>query len=257
LSNIGLKLWSSNIHYHDEIDRLWALRGFDYIEVYIEPGSTEYIQFWRKKGIPYIIHCAHSMHGFNLSLKENVERNKALFNEAYLYYKSLDAEYIIIHPGVFGDKSETISQINFLFDNYLVDPADILIDNKTSITLTDDRCVGSDPDDIMEIIKSSGVGFCLDITHAVKYSIAENKSWVEVLNKFMKLNPSVIHISDAHSDHPKDEHLHNDSGDFVFTKILSICSSKFITIETEKDSRKSLSDFELDRSRLIKYLNEE
>lgn len=257
MSKIGLKVWSGNTFYEEEIDRLSKIKALDYIEIYVEPHSLEYIDFWKRKNFPCVIHCPHSMHGFNLSIKNNESKNRLLFNEAFNYFISLEAEYFIIHPGVLGNKSETIDQLKVILDiNKINNKRKILVENKPYITLTDDLCVGSDPSDIEDIIQATGIGFCLDITHAIKYSISKSIGWEDVLKRFMTLAPSVIHVSDAKMTHPKDEHLNIDCGEFDFIKIFSICKSEYLTIETEKKSKRSLVDFEIDRGRLLKYLLE-
>ena len=70
----------------------------------------------------------------------------------------------------------------------------------------------------------------------------------------MLLKPDVFHISDAFLNHEKDEHLHVGDGEFDFRKIFSICNAPHITIETNKDSKVSLSDFEKDVRLLKEYL---
>jgi deoxyribonuclease-4 len=254
MNKIGLKLWSSNTIYKEEIGRLWNGKIFDFIELYIEPNSVEFIEFWKKIRIPFGIHCAHSGHGFNLSLKENIEKNEAFFEEAYHYFNELNAEYLVLHPGVGGDISTTIEQLDFILKNNNISEREkILIENKPYKTLTDDIAVGSGVEEIRKITGELGIGFCLDITHAVKYSISKKKDWAKVLNEFMKLRPKVIHVSDAFQDNEKDQHLHIGSGDFDFKKMLAICRAEYSVLETVKDSKDSLKDFEEDVKKIKGY----
>ena len=68
---IGLKLWSINTdYYYDEAIRLYKDGVFDYIELYVVPNSTDSIVKWKKLNIPFIIHCPHFAHGFNMAKVE-------------------------------------------------------------------------------------------------------------------------------------------------------------------------------------------
>lgn len=256
---IGLKLWSTNDNYISEAIRLYEKRVYDYIELYSVPNSfAQNINLWislkKKYNIPFIIHGAHSMHGFCLSLTEKKESNLVFFEEAISYFRELDAEYIILHPGVYGKAEETVKQLKSLIKEKVINSKKILIENKPRITLTSDPCIGANPKELAFIKDECLVGFVLDIPHAIKYAIGMKKDWQEVLMDFMALFPDVIHISDAFLSHEKDEHLHIGEGEFDFKKIFSICNADNITIETNKDSKVSLSDFEKDALSLKEYL---
>ena len=69
---IGLKLWSINTdYYYDEAIRLYNDGVYDYIELYVVPNMTDTIEKWKKLDIPFIFHCPHFAHGFNLAKIEN------------------------------------------------------------------------------------------------------------------------------------------------------------------------------------------
>ena len=250
---IGLKLWSNNNFYNHEINRLWDKNIFDYIELYVLPGSNDFIDFWRNKNIPYVIHCAHSKHGFNLSLKDKEKDNKKLFIEAIEYFNALKAYYLILHPGVTGNVNETVRQLNILLKEHDIGNK-IVIENKPLITLNDEPCIGSSPEDIYLIKSSCNIGFCLDIVHGIKYSIGKNIDWHIVLSEFMNICPDMLHVSDCFTNNPKDEHLNFGHGELNFKEIFSFCKSEYITIESEKRSGDSLADFEEDAIYLTEIL---
>ncbi len=240
----GVKLWSINTdHYLPAAVELYHQKQIDYIELYTVPGSLSSLSAWKKCGMPFVIHCAHSMHQFNLSLPEQYAHNKTLLNEAYIYQQELDASAIIIHPGVLGSYKETIKQVLSLTKELNIPSHHLLLENKPYITLTDDRTAASSPKEIEEILAATGTGFVLDITHAIKYAIAVDKDIWAVLSDLQKLDPDILHISDAHLNTPHDEHLHIGKGEFDFKKIFSYCSAQKISIETVKDSRYNLDDF--------------
>jgi sugar phosphate isomerase/epimerase len=257
---LGLKLWSTNDNYIDEAIRLFKQGVYSYIELYSVPNSyKKNVELWNnlrsEYSIPFVIHGAHSMHGFCLSLPEKTETNRVLFEEAVAYYNQLDAEYIILHPGVFGTAEETVLQLKSLIKQTAINSSKILIENKPRITLTSDACIGANPKELAFIKNECGLGFVLDIPHAIKYAIGVNQDWKKVLEEFMFLSPKVLHVSDAFLSHEKDEHLHIGDGEFDFKKIFSTCQADNITIETNKDSNVSLSDFEKDVLLLKEYLS--
>ncbi len=68
----GLKLWSINTDYYlAEARRLYEKGVYSYIELYAVPHTLEHIEKWKKLDIPFVIHCPHSAHGFNLASKES------------------------------------------------------------------------------------------------------------------------------------------------------------------------------------------
>lgn len=256
VKKFGLKLWSTNTNYAEEIERLTSSNTIDYIELYTVPDSDSNIEFWKTIQIPFIIHCAHSMHGFNLSVRESEERSGRLFDSALRSYTGLRAHYLIIHPGVGGTAAETIRQLSKLLENRIdIEPRRILVENKPLRTLTDDSSVGADPDEIALIVGKTAAGFCLDVTHAIKFALASARDWVTVLERFMLLAPSVIHLGDGSMERMKDEHLHIGSGNFDFKKIAALCDAGYITVETEKDGRDSLADFEADIDKVKKFFH--
>ena len=57
---IGLKLWSVNTeHYYQEAARLYAEGMFDYIELYVVPGSIAALPKWKEQKAPFINRFLH------------------------------------------------------------------------------------------------------------------------------------------------------------------------------------------------------
>ncbi len=257
LPKIGLKLWSTNINeYLQEAIKLYHNGVFDYVELYSTPDSRQYIPYWKSCPFPFVIHCAHSMHGFNLSLPDNQARNQELFALALQYAQELAVDKIILHPGVLGTTVHTIEQLSILIHTHKIDPSIILIENKPLITLTHDPCVGASPSAIQDICAQCYTGFVLDVSHAIKYAIGAERNWRQVLMEFMQVKPAMLHICDGHMDHPLDEHLHINDGNFNFPEILDICQANWISIETHKDSQENLDDFIEDARQIKRYLNQ-
>lgn len=252
---IGLKLWSSNTGtYLEQAKQLYEQKIIDYVELYVVPGSTKSISVWQNSKFPYVIHCAHSMHKFNLSFQDSMAHNRLLFDEAIQYFKALGAHAIIVHPGVLGTVETTTAQLNMLLDEHDLHGELVFVENKPAITLTGSKTVGSSPVEIKRILDECNVGFVLDVTHAIKYAIKTQVEWTTVLRDFMAFSPQMLHVSDGHMDEPHDEHLHIGSADFDFEEIFRICKTERVSIETKKDSTENLNDFKIDVQTLKEYL---
>ncbi len=236
----GLKLWSDNEKYISQAEKLYERKIYDYIELYIVPGTYDrYVKIWRKLGIPIIIHCMHFLHGFNLAGKNKCKKNIEMFSEAQAFCDKLNGKYIIFHPGVEGKIEESIRQINLLNDKRL------LVENKPYVSMINDYCRGSSYEEINKILNSCDIGFCLDISHAfnMAYHIKQDK--FKYAKKMLSLSPKVIHICDGKLSAIHDKHLHIGQGEYDFIKIKKIVSfskAELLTIETCKNSDK-LTDF--------------
>jgi len=252
LFKLGLKLWSDNEKYISEAKKLYEKKMYDYIELYIVPGTYDrYIKTWQKLGIPFIIHCTHFLHGFNLAEKNKYQENIKMFFEVRAFCDQLNGKYIIFHPGVEGRIEESIRQINLLHDERL------LVENKPYVSMLNDYCRGSSYEEINKILNFCDVGFCLDIAHAFNKSYHIKQNEFKYVKKMISLSPKVIHICDGKLSAIHDKHLHIGEGEYDFVKIrriISISKAEFLTVETCKTSDK-LTDFVEDVKKIKSIMN--
>jgi len=245
----GLKLWSNNINYINDAIKYYEKNVYEYIELFSLPGTYDkYINYWNKLNIPYVIHAPHYKCGLNLSDKSNINKNQILAKEALKYADALNAEIIIFHPGINGELNQTIQQLNQINDTRIV------IENMPYYALANvGICLGSSVEEIRLIKEHTGVGFCLDIGHAVYAANATKIDKLEMIKKFIDLKPKLFHLSDGKYEGIYDEHLNFGQGNFKLEDIL-VClkADSMITIETNKNFDNKLTDFFED----IKYLNE-
>ena len=248
----GLKLWSNNIQDVPQAKRLFEKGLYDYIELYILPGTYgKYIKKWRKLNIPFIIHCTHFMHGFNLARKNRLHNNLKMFSEVRTFCDDLNGKYIIFHSGVKGRLANTIEQTKRMNDKRL------LVENKPYISMVRDRCRGSLYEELEEIINSCKIGFCLDIPHAINAAFHLKREVYKYLEKMLMLSPKVIHISDGSIKAIHDKHLNIKEGDFDFAeirRIISLSRARYLTLETHR-KKGGLSDFVDDVKKLKKIIN--
>lgn len=236
----GLKLWSTNKNYIQEAERLYSEGVYQYIELYAEPGSyKENINLWQELKIPYVIHAPHFLGGVNLAKREQAEKNVRLLAEAQKFAAVLKVDKIIVHPGVDGDINETARQLKAINDSR------ILIENKPYHALDDGLiCNGTSPEEIRLVMKEAGVGFCLDIGHAICSAKAHGVNYIEYLKEFISLEPQMYHLADGDTNNFTDDHRHIGKGNFDLEIILSLlpCDA-MVTIETRKDLEGKLNDF--------------
>ena len=245
MHKIGLKLWNINTDYYlKEAEKLFDNGVFDYIELYIVPGNIDKIKDWKKLHIPFDIHAPHFAHGMNLSKKEFRETNFEKYKEVKLFADELKAKVIVFHGGSGGDYKETAEQLLSFYDKR------ILIENKPFKTLAfvnEPYYVGAKFEEIKYITEKVNCGFCLDIGHCICAANSFGIKPFEYIKKFVTLSPKRIHLSDIRIDTVMDEHLHFGQGNLSFEKLLSILPKDTpITIETTKNSKENLNDFEKD-----------
>lgn len=241
---IGLKLWSTNTdHYLREAKRLYADGIFDYIELYMVPDSLNTHIAWKDLCIPFIVHAPHSAHGINLADPELENSNCKVFGEVKQFADCLNADKIIVHGGVLGNTEELVRQLKIVGDSR------VLIENKPYFPVDGSNrlLAGSTPEEIKYLMNCTGCGFCFDIGHAVASANAHGAKWLDYFESFMTFNPNMFHISDIDVTSKIDQHLHLGKGSLPIKEILQrLPHDSMISIETQKNSRETLADFERD-----------
>lgn len=244
MHKFGLKLWSINTDcYYDEATRLYNDNVFDYIELYVVPNTFETLNKWKELKAPFIIHCPHFAHGFNLAKSEKKDSNRKIFNEVQKFADELNASYIVVHGGIDGNIEETAKQ----FASFSESRA--LIENKPYVALPNrmggEFCRGYNTDEIKLVMDVSKCGFCLDFGHAICAANSLNIEIYSYIKDFLSLNPAMFHLTDIEDiKSPYDSHPHIKTGELDIEKILKmIPNGKNITVETVKNSKENLDDF--------------
>lgn len=239
----GLKLWSNNDNYLKEAVSLFEKGAYQYIEIYMLPGTEQkMVDIWKGLEIPYVVHAPHYQAGLNLAKKESREANFRLINETQKFADSLAADKIIVHPGIAGDIKETAMQIKEINEPRL------LVENKPYYAIIDDLiCNGTTPGEIELVMKENGIGFCLDIGHAFCAARGLKKEPMEFLKSFLNLKPEMFHLTDGDYESVYDRHDHIGKGNYDIKKIVALIPKWMkVTVETVKDFKDSLTDFEED-----------
>lgn len=260
--NIGLKLWSVNTDaYLREARRLYAEGAFDYLELYVVPGSQEKLPYWemlrKDLNLPFVIHAPHSLHGVNLADAANSAANAKAFDEVKRFADMLGAGKIIVHGGWCPEDddpaiaiAQLIAQLKTLADERF------LIENKPYLPINNlpRMLVGSTPDEIRSVLAAVKCGFCLDIGHAVASANAHDADWRAWLADFLSLRPAMFHLSDIHVDSKIDQHLHFGTGTLPLAEVVSMLPRDAnVSIETKRDSADNLNDFAKDAECLRRF----
>lgn len=247
----GLKLWSTNSQYIPDAITLFQSNVFQYLELFAVPGTYSGIMAWRElravTNIPVVIHAPHYMAGMNLSDPERAESNRRLAEETFRFADALASERMIFHPGVNGREEESARQLKSLYDRRLV------VENKPYLGVIGGLiCVGYSPSGIKSIMDYAGIGFCLDIGHAIAAANALKREARGFLEEFIRLRPAMYHLADGNKAEPMDRHLHLGEGDYDFHYIMSLIpAGEMVTLETEKKYPDNLGDCESD----VRFLN--
>lgn len=243
--NLGLKLWSKNTDfYFEEAKRLFPEGWFNYIELYVVPDTLNTIEKWKTLrtdfNIPFTLHAPHFLNDVNLADKAKADFNYSVFKEVEKFCDELNADYVVVHPGIGGNIEETIRQLK------IIKPKKMLIEDKPYIAplKRDLICRGSKIEEISKVISEVGCGFCLDVGHAICTANSLRINPYKYVEKFNELNPTCYHLSDNFIDSEIDGHMHFGAGNYDLKKIFDIINlSKNIAIETNKNSKENLDDF--------------
>jgi deoxyribonuclease-4 len=244
----GLKLPSNGMDYLPEVIRLRTSRSFDYIELFVVPGTFESCgNAWFVPGIRYVLHAPHSLAGMNLSIPELLEANRKVLSEVEQFRALLNPSRIIFHGGMNGKIEETARQMGIFRKEYPHLFEIGLIENKPKVGINGECCIGYSPEQIALLKKAGGLEFCFDVGHAFCAANSLKMPGMTLLERFLNMTPALFHFSDGSRDSELDSHLHLGEGDLDLKAILErIPSRAWVTLETPKKSPTSLDDFEVD-----------
>ena len=237
--NVGLKLHSTNVLLISEAEKCKEEGFFDYVELYIIPGTyEETIDAWKNLDVPYVIHAPHSFHGVNLAQADKWETNLRHFNETRMFADELRTDIIIVHGGNNGTFSETIRQISLLNEKRIV------LENKPRKGIYGEICVGWSPEEFHRA-SHAGVlnGTALDFVHANCASNSMGVEVMELVSEFMTFKPKIFHLSDGERSSEKDAHFNFGKGNLNLHQFVSVVPKEgLLTIETPRDQSRGLKD---------------
>lgn len=238
----GLKLWSKNVNAVRFANKLYAQGEFDLIELYVVPGTEDTLSVWKGFQGPFMIHCAHSVHGFNLAKKDHERVNRDIFDQACFFADELNADTIVVHGGNDGELDETIRQLCGLKDERM------RIENKPKFSLDGKICIGWSPEEIGRILDATPVrGMVFDLGHALYAANAVEAEPVTFMNQFLRFRPMIFHVGDGDASLKHDCHKSIGEGDFDLGRMLKVVhADAVLTVETPGNPNESLGYFRKD-----------
>ncbi len=237
---IGLKFFPNN---RDYLKRLLPKAGVDFIELMAIQGED--FGLFGKLGIPVNLHCEHQDFGVNFANPEKEKVNAAALNFALGLADKLGSRYIVVHPGYMENKRCSFAE-NIRFLNGFNDKR-ILIENLPHFSGkrkgTKKLFMGNSPEEIKDIMKGTGVGFCLDFGHAAVAAHRNGTDYIKTAHRFMKLKPAYFHISD--NDLSRDTHKNLGDGSLdieAFCRMIRGKKNLWVAIETVHFTKKQIND---------------
>lgn len=251
---VGIKQFSDQFEQYKE-DLIRYRDKYDYIELYIYPQKTEYLNDWlnlkTNYNIDFTIHAPHFSQHVNLADESYFDFNKKAYETVNTYAKELDAEYTVVHGGMDGSVEEIVRQIE------IIKPYKMRIENKPYVAPRKPDtmvCRGATIEEIQYIKNNYGCGFNLDVGHAFCSAVSQKFDQIEYLKQFLELKPDSYHISDGEYNDRIDIHYHLCDGDYDWSKIFPLLDRNLNwTLETitKKDTEglsKVVKDIEFMRN---------
>lgn len=237
---LGLKMKTTNLAELPKAVAVYADGGFQYIELYVVPGTYEgTAASWKSLGIPVLLHAPHTADGVNIADQSLRQSNLRAYEEVKAFADLLLSQIIIVHGGCDGSLDETLSQLQKIHDPRL------FIENKPVRGLGGETCRGCSPEEIRSIRDMGGVqGFVLDFGHAVYAARSLKMDPMDLIEEYLQMHPDLFHLSDGHDDSEQDMHLNLGKGNFdieAFCRLIP--ANGMLTLETPRTPNSGFNDF--------------
>ncbi len=231
----GLKIWSTDERdLFKEAARLFLKGKIDFVELYVVPdsfvlGGHNFLN--DLKNIPTTLHAPHAVHNFDV-FKLDDSRIRLFESQVIKTADFLGSKFIVVHATEGDDREVFIKNIKKINDKR------ILIENATKIGMDNQVNFGYSFEQL-EFIKSCGLNFCLDFSHAIKSAISQNLDCKKFVEKLIsELNPSYFHICNGKMDNQIDEHRDLFDGEFdlkwIKKTLIGLKKDVYLVFETPK-----------------------
>ena len=239
MRKFGVKVWSKDVlrneyFFQQCIDSVKEGK-FSYIELFAQAGSysdtAEKIKA-QMKGLEVVIHAPHCGVGVDLGNADMREKNREMLKDSQLFADMLDAQIIILHPGV-GQGQKYLEESIHQFRSY--HDARLAVENQPYECNATHRLLhGITPNEIKLIKDETQCQFCFDFYHAICAANSLQTSVYDYLAEFHLLKPDMYHLCDGDIASTEDTHLHLGKGNFDLARFLReyIDDGAKVTLET-------------------------
>jgi len=240
---VGVKVFEAS----RELEMIIEKGRPDFIEVMAIEGK-DYSKF-REYGLPVTVHCEHSRFGVNFSDPLLDDRNRKAVDFAMSVAEMLDSGFIVLHPGYIDthacNPQTTTSLLRSVYD------ARMVIENMPYYVFQgrDMMNTGVSPEEMMDMLRATKMGFCLDVGHAAAAAFGFGRDYVDFIRQFMKMKPDYFHFSDSIIKSHTEKHMHLGEGDLDLVKLKNMLPrDAWVVIETPVDVAGRLKDIKFMRS---------
>lgn len=239
MRQFGLKLWSKDFLKNKEFalsaEKALKEGKFGYLELFALPDSyNDTFQAVKQafSGVKTVIHAPHNIQHLNISNPDEFENNRRRLKDSQLFADLLQADFIILHPGMNNGThflEESIRQFIAFNDKRLT------VENLPGYcSQTKLELHGITPEEIKRFIAETGAHFCLDFSHAICGANFYHKDVYQTLHAFTQLKPDMYHLCDGDINSDNDSHLHFGEGNYDLKRLLLdfTAPDALITMET-------------------------
>lgn len=272
----GLKIKTLETGLIDQAMQLLAAGQFHYLEIHFNPEKFDrWLETVAALQVSVVLHAPYRAEGLNISTHETT--NKVVFEDLLNCADKVGAKYIIVHPGVEGTVEQAIEFLaNYNDQRVIVEnlPRYSLVNRSSLACWLPDRlyqavkqpfrmlpgkarrsirsafttgnklaCIGHIPQEIRQIKKACGAGFCLDFGHAYKAANSLGIEAKELIDDFMELDPQIFHVHDGDRNQPIDKHLNIGDGNYDLKHIYACIQqhdTQMLTFEVPRPDARSL-----------------
>ncbi len=214
---------------------------FDFVQVNLMTLPELYDDIYvitkeKMKRIRTVIHASFYLppeyQGIDTGNKDAFENNFQYLKTSQKFADLLNADIIIVHPGIGGGEehlNETICQLQKMNDPRIA--IENLPHNPRGFQIH-----GSFFENIKRIIEETNCKFCFDFAHAVCAANSLKRNIYDDFEEYNAFNPDLYHLSDGNSLAIFDEHLHLGLGNYDIKKFLKNFTNEnsMIVLETRK-----------------------
>ena len=141
-----------------------------------------------KLGIKLTIHAPYYIN-LNSQEKKKIEDSKKRILDCLKIGQLLGAELVVFHPGFYGkmNKEETFQNIKKAVSEIETERKKLGIKTTLAAETTGKKNVFGSVDEILKLVKETGIRFCIDFAH-IKAVLGQNRiSYKEIISRFSGL----------------------------------------------------------------------
>ncbi len=240
---LGIKLWSSNENSFPKCLELLEKNIFDYVEMYVVPGQKLVNELKKFNSHEVILHGPSYNHSFNI-----IDKNKNYFKglKSVLEISNMvESKKVIFHPGIINNETipDPLSLTILHVEEIQAMGIEVILENVPHIGIDGKtKLVAAEFNEFKLLKKKTDAQTCIDVAHTIASANIFKENPLHYFEKFLELNPMMIHLCDGDYNSTIDRHLGFNKGNFPLVEIIKRIPDKIkISLETPKEDFVNLS----------------